>query len=191
MNVLVLDAGGGSVRAGFSGAASPTCVVPNCTATLRGAVTRLVADETVAKVKDFSQLQYTRPMERGILVDWDCQRTVFDHVFARPDMNVDPENNSLLMTVAPFTPEVLLEDIEQVVFEEYGFASFRSTTAALLASIDHAAASSSATAGSSCSLVVDSGFSSTHTVPIFDSHVVRKSWWPDLGGGVRGGLALP
>ena len=157
-------------------------VIPNCTAKIRKSLHTLVADDTETKVKNFSQLLYTRPIDRGYVVDWECEKTVLDHLFGRKYMGIgNPAASGMLMTVAPFTPEVLLEDTEEVMFEEYGFGSFRTTSAALLAAVHQREKSAGAT---SCGIVIDSGFSFTHAVPIFDDHVVRT---PTVGGCVQGG----
>lgn len=143
-------------------------------------------------------------------------------------LGVDPKEHSLVTTAPLFTPTLLHETMDQVVFEEFGFPSYvrvdaaemcvlsyaehcrqrqlietasevltaafeskpakkrRRTEGAVVATtateeIDTSAVSSEESLetpftfdSSSCQLVVDSGFSFTHVVPVVDGRTCQK-----------------
>ena len=105
---IVVDNGGYHVRAGFAGASDPAVVVPNCTARIRRQLRLLVADETeTSKVKDYSQLQYIRPIDRGHVTDTFIEGLIWERLFGPHLLNVDTTERSLLLTAPLFTPQAV------------------------------------------------------------------------------------
>ena len=72
----VVDNGSYEVRVGFCGDVVPRLIAPNCTARPRQQLRVLVADE-IYNIRNLAQLEVTRPLERGILVNAACQRDVW------------------------------------------------------------------------------------------------------------------
>ena len=68
----------------------------------------LIAEETETMIKDFSQLTYVRPVDRGFVVDPPTQSAIWKHAFP---LDVSPDDTTLLLTSPPFamrTVEVCL-----------------------------------------------------------------------------------
>lgn len=89
---------------------------------------------------------------------------------------VVPAETRLLLTEAPFTPTSLSSFSTQVIFEEFGFAACAKLPAPILSAYNYSrSASTTSTNTGDCVLVVDSGFSFTHVVPIYKSKAQREA----------------
>ena len=71
-DTVVIDNGGGFARFGFAGQHGPEHTIPNCIAVSKKLGSLQIGDETLSN-QDFSQLHYTRPFEKGYLVDCEVE----------------------------------------------------------------------------------------------------------------------
>lgn len=84
---LVVDPGAYTIKAGFSPSdpttapdASKQCrVTPNCIARSREHKTYVGSE--LERCVDFGEMVFKRPMERGYIVNWDCERAIWEHEF--------------------------------------------------------------------------------------------------------------
>jgi len=168
---VVIDNGGGLIKAGFASEESPRVTAPNCTAKIKNALQTLVAEETEAAVRNSSQLLYLRPCDRGYLVNWPCESEVWRRMLGRQFLDVShPSDNSVLVTVPPFNLPVLQEDMTEVIFEEFGFGACAQIPAQRVAAFTPEAPDWSRPC-----LVVDSGFSFTHSFPVVKGRAARNA----------------
>ena len=176
---VVLDNGASHVKAGFAGSDDPKVIMSNCIGRpRRETFRRLVGEdsENVDLVGDFSQLLYSRPFERGCLVNWQLQTEVWDRVFSTDHLNVDPTTATLLVTEPPRNLPQFKAEMDQVVFEYYGFSSYSRTTTAWLAAQHYVDEHPNLPfSRAPCRLVVDSGFSCTNVVPVFDNFCIQAA----------------
>lgn len=82
---LVLDNGAYTIKAGLvSTSASPTCddcrVMPNCIARSTRDKRTYMASELDA-CKDFGELAFRRPVEKGFIVNWEAEKAIWEHEF--------------------------------------------------------------------------------------------------------------
>ena len=84
---LVIDNGAYTLKAGLvpSGAASDlsydSCaVIPNCIARSARDKRTYVGSE-LGECKDFGELAFRRPVERGFIVNWEAEKAVWEHEF--------------------------------------------------------------------------------------------------------------
>ncbi|KAI0057804.1 actin-related protein Arp6 [Artomyces pyxidatus] len=179
--VVVLDNGASTIKLGVSNAGKDVRVIPNAIIRSKGDKTTYFGEEFEA-CRDFSSLNYRLPFEKGYLVDWDAQKAIWDGIFSEQVLRVDPTAASLLITEPYFNLPGIQEVYDQFVFEEYEFLSYYRCSPAAL--IPHGQLFSIAGIPSpECMLIVDSGFSFTHVIPIMDGAIV----WPavkriDVGG---------
>lgn len=134
----------------------------------------LIAEQIETDCQEFSGLIYKRPIDRGYLIDCELQYVIWEHIFQKIEStwNVQPTDSTLLLTRQPFIPTTIQMDIEQLVFEHFGFNEFCSLSCAYLNfynCLKESKYESIARTGSA--LVVDSGFSFTHVIPIVNHHV--------------------
>lgn len=181
---LVVDNGGGRVKAGWSSSASspPSLLtLPNCTAKIHKTLETLTADEMDALQGPTSQLRFSRPFDRGYLTNWNVEVEIWQRLLSREVMDASPSECNLVLTVPPFCPEELQRDTNEVLFEEMGFhsvlckspmwfSSYHFTQE--VASPNYISPNSDASSNfRECNLVVDSGFSFSHSIPLVNGMV--------------------
>ena len=129
-------------------------------------------------------LRFIFSYQKGYLINWDHQKTVWDYTFGKKGLNLSPRMTALIMTEPYFNFASIKEGLSEILFEEYGFSSvFRTHPADL--SVYNAVCSSDEGGGgaSNAALVVDSGYSFTHIVPFVNGVRVRDALVRiDVGG---------
>ncbi|KJA23273.1 hypothetical protein HYPSUDRAFT_138004 [Hypholoma sublateritium FD-334 SS-4] len=166
---VVLDNGAATLKAGLVGAASPT-LITNAVVRSKGDRQTYCGHE-IARCRDYAALHFRLPFEKGLLVDWDAQKAVWDGVFSDEVLAVDTTQATLLVTEPYFNLPNIQDTYDQLVFEEYEFAAyFRCTPASMIPHGDLFALPGQPPA--QCTLVVDAGFSFTHVVPLLDGQIV-------------------
>ncbi|KAI8365927.1 actin family [Radiomyces spectabilis] len=173
-NTLILDNGAYTIKGGLSGDPSSPKLVPN--AIVRGRTDRrhYVGDE-LSQCTDFSSLYYRLPFERGFLINWGVERTIWNRFF-KTELQDGTKDNRLLITEPCFNLPNIQEAYDQMIFEEYEFSSCYRTTAPQLCVYNDLATLFGDKEGSvpDCALVVDSGYSFTHIVPFVKEKPIAK-----------------
>jgi actin-related protein 6 len=84
----------------------------------------------LADCKDFNEMVFRRPVEKGYIVNWEAQKEIWEHEFfdTKAALHCDPRDTGLLLTEAPNGLPALQTNCDQVVFEEFQFASYCRTT---------------------------------------------------------------
>lgn len=82
---LVLDNGAYTIKAGLvASGAKPTyddcTVIPNCIARSTRDKRTYVASE-IESCKDFGELAFRRPVEKGFIVNWEAEKAIWEHGF--------------------------------------------------------------------------------------------------------------
>lgn len=80
---LVIDNGAFSIKAGFA-TSSPDIdqdchIIPNCLA--RGRDKRVWVGGQLDKCKDFGEMAFRRPVEKGYLVNWEVEKEIWENTF--------------------------------------------------------------------------------------------------------------
>jgi actin-related protein 6 len=123
---LVIDNGAHTLKAGFvtADAIDEPTVVPNCIARDRTRKTYVASD--LSKCKDFGEISFRRPVDKGYIVNWEAQKEIWDHEFFSNDapLKCDPAETRLVLTEQPNSVPALQTNCDQMVFEEFGFASY-------------------------------------------------------------------
>lgn len=181
--IVILDNGGSTIKVGLVNG-----IYENAPRIISNAVIRSKGDKATYighefdECDDLASLHYRLPIEKGYVVDWDAQKAVWDGVFSDQVLNLDTTEASILVTEPYFNLPNIQEVYDQFIFEEYEFESYHRCTPASL--IPHGSLFSQPTLSApACMIIVDSGFSFTHVVPIMEGQIV----WPavkrlDVGG---------
>src|SRR5580700_6701846 len=78
---LVVDNGAYTIKAGFSSSSSTEAphVIPNCMA--RDRDRKVYIGSQLGKCKDFGDITFRRPVEKGYLVNWEAEKEIWEHEF--------------------------------------------------------------------------------------------------------------
>ncbi|KAF9020827.1 actin-like ATPase domain-containing protein [Hymenopellis radicata] len=165
---VTLDNGASTIKCravSTHGEPLPIRIIPNAIIRSKGDKTTYFGhDFTTERCRDFASLSYRLPFEKGYLVDWDAQKAIWDGIFSDNVLNVDTTESSLLITEPYLNLPNIQEVYDQFVFEEYEF-------------------NRSWHASPECMLLIDSGFSFTHVVPLICGNIVWNAVKRlDMGG---------
>lgn len=178
----VLDLGGSSCKLGLSNDTEPR-IIPNCVSKAKNERRKVYFGDQLNECKDFSGLFYVLPFQKGYLVNWDVQRQLFDFMFSKESLKVDSSEANLVITEPVFNFTSIKECMDEIMFEEHQFKAISRKRAAELVNIKHISENSSS--NPLCTLVVDSGFSFTHVVPVCQGKILKNAVKRiDVGGKV-------
>ncbi len=82
---------------------------------------------------------------------------------------------NLVITEPPLNPEPLRNDMNEVIFEDFGFNSCMRNTSSYFALQEYKLSNPLNTSFTSSCLVVDSGFSYSHITPFINNKCKHKS----------------
>lgn len=124
---LVVDNGAYTIKAGFSTMTTTEneChVFQNCMA--RDRERKVYIGSELEKCKDFGDIAFRRPVEKGYIVNWESEKEIWEHEFFDHNaaMHCDPTETGLILTEAPNALPALQTNCDQIVFEEFQFASY-------------------------------------------------------------------
>ncbi|XP_021899148.1 actin-related protein 6 [Carica papaya] len=179
--VVVLDNGGGLIKAGNGGERDPAAVMPNCL--YRPLSSKKFIHPSPTADLDLTSAAVRRPMDRGYLINPDVEREIWSHLFSSI-LHVNPASSSLLLTEGPLALPSIQRSTDELVFEDFGFSAlYVAQSSSLVHLYEASRRPDELLAKTQCSLVVDSGFSFTHASPVFDNftlnYAVKRI---DLGG---------
>lgn len=189
---LILDNGASTIKAGLATSTSPT-LIPNGIASDRSR--RLYVGSALSTCRDLSDVSIRRPVEKGQIVNWEAQREIWDFEFLRDGapLHIDPSETRLLLAEQPCGLPALQSNCDQIVFEEYGFASYyRGLAPAMNAWRDvQGIFNTPSETGigthvpAEVTLVVDSGYSGTTVTPLLSGRPLQSAIRRlDVGGKV-------
>lgn len=126
---LVLDNGASTIKAGFVTSETDTSrekprVIPNCI--VRDRHKKVYVGSEFEKCKDFGEISYRRPVEKGYIVNWEAQKEIWDREFFndKAPLPCDPSQTRLVLTEQPNALPALQTHCDQIVFEQFGFSSY-------------------------------------------------------------------
>jgi len=169
-DTMIMDNGGHSLKVGYSSQNTPR-LMPNCIMKAKSEKRRAFIGDQIDDCRDLSSLFYMLPFQKGYLVNWDHQKSVWDYVFGKQCFNLRAENLNLIFTEPYFNFTSIQEGLSEIFFEEYGFKSLLRTHAGDLSCYKNKMEFPE----EKCCLVIDSGFSFTHIVPYVLGRRVRGS----------------
>lgn len=164
---IVIDNGGGFIKAGMSSEDAPRSVFPSIVGkpkydeVLLGMEHKewLVGDEADA-MRGVMKLHY--PIEHGIVQNWDQMEKVWSYTFTDA-LRVDPTLYPVMLTEAPLNPHGNREKMTSVMFEKFHVLKLYISMQAVLALY---------ASGRTTGLVMDSGDGTTHIVPIYEGYAL-------------------
>jgi actin-related protein 6 len=171
MTTLIIDNGGGNVKVGFAQQDEPN-VFPNCTAKMKKSMQFLVAEQ-IFQCQNSSLLDITRPFDRGYLTNWQSEIEVWSHLF-RDTHKCNPAETSLLVTEPLLNPFSVQSDMNEIIFEYFGFKECLRRPAPWFSANDCMNYQHLDEEKLPACCIVDSGFSFTHVAPFLNGKCHRK-----------------
>ncbi|KAK0086696.1 hypothetical protein PV325_002693 [Microctonus aethiopoides] len=156
---FIIDNGAYTVKAGFS-ANTPT-IIPNCIMKAKSERRRPFVGNQIDDCRDASGLFYMLPFQKGYLVNWDVQKTVWDYILSKECCSVNLNQGSVVLTEPLFNFAPIQEAAAEIFFEEYECQSLLQINTTTLSYYNYKSTHPQCKA---C-IVVDSGYSFTHIVP--------------------------
>lgn len=170
---IVIDNGGHTCKVGYAGEEKPAKLLMNGIAKSKSEHKVFVGDQ-IHSCQDFSSLQYRLSLERGCLVNWDTQAEVWGRALGSDVLRENPAECSLLLSETPMCPPSIQDTLDEMVFEHFGFSSYCTRPAPVLAAL--AAQKQMSSQQNKCAaLVLDVGFSATHVVPIYSGTAINHA----------------
>ncbi|ALC48427.1 Actr13E [Drosophila busckii] len=165
MSVVVLDNGAYTAKVGLATHDEPQ-VVPNCIMKAKSERRRAFVGNQIKECRDTSALFYILAFQRGYLLNWDTQKTVWDYIFSKEGIGCSLEGRTILITEPQMNFQSVQEAMLEMLFEEYRVAGMYKTTAADLAAFNYVTDSEGCPSVEALNcIVVDVGYSFTHVVP--------------------------
>ncbi|KAH8649362.1 actin family [Xylariales sp. PMI_506] len=182
---LVLDNGAYTIKAGYvtADAVDKPRVIPNCIA--RDGDRKTYVGSELDKCTDFGEIAFRRPVEKGFVVSWEAEKEIWEREFfdEGAPQHCDPSETRLILAEQPNSLPVLQAQCDQMVFEEFGFASYyRGNGPALNAYHDVQAILRTPRAPDIVAplpaeilLLIDSGYSHTTVTPLLRGRPVHSA----------------
>ncbi|XP_021373964.1 actin-2-like isoform X3 [Mizuhopecten yessoensis] len=175
---VVLDNGSHRIKAGIAGDDSPRSVFRTVVGmplfegqTIGGRLQKkyYVGEQVI---ENMDVLDIRRPIERGIVTDWDVMEKIWHHVFE--DLRTVPSENNVLLSEPPMNPKSNREKMAQIMFDKIqplGMYVFSPNVLSLYSS------------GRGSGLVIDSGYEVTDVSCIYEGYKLNNSTFrADIGG---------
>eukprot|EP00009_Paramoeba_aestuarina_P003775 CAMPEP_0201515058 /NCGR_PEP_ID=MMETSP0161_2-20130828/6724_1 /ASSEMBLY_ACC=CAM_ASM_000251 /TAXON_ID=180227 /ORGANISM="Neoparamoeba aestuarina, Strain SoJaBio B1-5/56/2" /LENGTH=379 /DNA_ID=CAMNT_0047911773 /DNA_START=60 /DNA_END=1196 /DNA_ORIENTATION=+ len=168
---IVIDCGSGWCKAGFAGDDAPRSVYPPTVGRPPNPGGLVGMNSKDAYVGDeignmtHRNLKYRYPIENGVITNWDDMEKVWHHTFYN-ELRVAPEEHPVLLTERPVNPKENRKKMCELMFETFHVPSMYVAISAVLALY---------ATGRTTGLVIDSGSGVTHTVPIYEGHIVEHA----------------
>ena len=170
------------IKSGFAGHPNPRRLTPNALA--RGKRDKRVYIGDRILNSPIAEYILSRPSQRGLVVDWECQKMIWEHgAFIRDksgcsfNMLPDAESLTVVMTTAAFTPQGMRKEMYDVLLNDYRFnrAAVIDATVASQFSPGITSQFTDDDWQNPCGLLVDCGFSSTTVIPVFNTQPIVKA----------------
>ena len=111
-------------------------------------------------------LTFKHPIEHGIVTSWDNMERLWHHTFYN-ELRIQPEEHPVLLTEAPLNLEKFnaanRQKMALIMFEKFNVPAMYMAVHSTLALF---------ATGRSTGLVIDCGYSVSHTVPIYEGYAL-------------------
>jgi len=165
---IIIDNGGGYIKAGFSDEEGPRAVFQTMVGYPKNEVDDfgIKRDYCVGIDAEYKKagLKLNYPIEYGIVKNWDDMEKIWGHIFTN-ELRVASEEYNVMLTEVPQNPKENRENMIRIMFETFNVNKFYLANPAML---------SMYSAGKFTGIVVDLGDGICQFCPIFDGYQLPK-----------------
>jgi actin, other eukaryote len=167
VTAIIVDSGSSQMKIGLGGEDAPRSAQPNVAGRTRhpgvnptilgNVLDNFCGDDALANE---GLLQLNRPVQRGLMVDWDAMEASMHYSFLS-SLRISCDEHPLLMTEAPDCPRMDREKLTQMMFEVFNVPALCIGNSSVLGLYS---------TGRTTGLVVDSGAGKTHIGPVWEGY---------------------
>ena len=169
---MVIDNGTYACRAGLCGDKAPKTVLRTVVGRGTAGEELVFGDEALQLAASKENVKVSRPINHGLVVNWDDMENVWKSLFT--SLSVSPDEYPVLLTEVPFNPKANREKMTQMMFEAFNVPAMYSSIGAVLALY---------ATGDTTGVVLDSGEDVTFAVPVFDGYSMPQGIRKDMISG--------
>ena len=175
---IIIDLGSGISKVGFGGEDGPRNILNSIVGVPKMAglnvgmeqKERYIGDEAISNLEF---MDFFPPIKRGEVADWDKFES-FMHYLVYNEIEVVPEEVSVLVTESPLSSKKNLEKMSELLFEKFNYQKCHIANSSMLGILAY---------GKTTGMIVDSGYNITSTVPIYEGFPLQyASKKINLGG---------
>ncbi|XP_005382818.1 PREDICTED: actin-like protein 7B [Chinchilla lanigera] len=165
---VIIDLGSQYCKCGYGGEPRPTYFISSTVGKRSPEVTADAGDtrkETYVGhelLNIEAPLKLVNPLKHGVVVDWDCVQSIWEYIF-HTAMKICPEEHPVLVSDSPLSSSSSREKYAELLFETFSIPAMHVTSQALLSIYSY---------GRTTGLVVESGHSVSHVVPISQGDIL-------------------
>lgn len=172
-SAIIIDNGSGYIKAGIAGDDAPKSIFPTLIGRPKHPGMMVGMDQKDIYIghevsSKEGVLSMSSPIKNGVIENWEDMEKMWHHCFYN-ELQISPEDNQILLTEAPCNSKKNRETIMQMMFEKFQVSSFYLASQQVL---------SLYASGRTTGIVIDSGYSVTSTVPVYEgfalSHAIYK-----------------
>ncbi|CAH8556099.1 unnamed protein product [Heterobilharzia americana] len=171
---MIIDMGGGSLKIGFSTDVHPK-IVDNCIFKSKTLSGRTFIGSEIEQCNNLSSLFCVMPFKKGYVNNWEVQSQILDTALKSTlktnSQNFSLSDHNLIVTEPYFNFSSTKEAMNEIFFEDYQVAGLIRTNPAFLSAYKYR--SESAQRLSRYCVIIDSGYSFTHIVPMADGFAMK------------------
>ncbi|XP_011496887.1 PREDICTED: actin-related protein 6 isoform X2 [Ceratosolen solmsi marchali] len=123
----------------------------------------------IEECRDVSGLYFMLPLQKGYLINWDVQKTVWDYIFSKECCPINLSHTSLIITEPPFNFPSVQEAMAEIFFEEYEISSLLRINPSTLSCYNYRHKNPT----SKCCIIVDIGYSFSHIIPFVNDMKIK------------------
>ena len=163
---IVIDNGGGFLKAGVGGYDAPNVMFPCLVGRPSGSGSSgypkdLYVGEEARSAQE-GALTLTRPIVHGMITNWDDMEKIWHHAFYN-ELKIKKGEHAVLLTEPPVNPKANRERMTQIMFENFNVPT--------LQILNHCVLAISATGGYT-GVAVDAGFDVTNIAPVYEGYAL-------------------
>ncbi|KAM4706995.1 actin-6-like [Discoglossus pictus] len=170
---VVIDTGSGFCRCGFATDDQPSSIIRSVVVIPFYHKKKQDGFHQDSSITDLFTMERVKLIKNGIITNWEAMELFWNHVFSCR-LNVLPEDQVAYMSDSPSNPATNREKMAEVLFESFDVPGLQISNTSFL---------SLCSTGALSGIVIESGYTVSHTVAIFEGQTIKNGTYRlDIAG---------